>query len=423
MPDLAERLSHASPRISLWQRTLLLAPSADLGNMNTRAIYIDYALGYFTITIVLNFLPVFAVRLGASDLLVGALTSGPYLVALLFSLPAARLVADKKRLIHSLVVAVIFHRFAFLMFALIPSVVSRFQAEALVFTNLLSGIPFSVLSVGFFTMFAYAVPPEQRAHVMSRRFSIGSLTSMLGLLLAGFWLEGSPFPFNYQMLFLASSVIGLGSAWYLSRIRLSSGDAPSNGSVSPSWRARWAQIKGQRRFVRFAVCATATNLTVTMLTPLYPILLVNRLGASDGWISILLTIYTATSVVAALWMDRVLRWWGTRQTLAWSGVGMGVYCALLVIAPSVASLIPIHIFAGIVIIGFSVALPNGLVEACPEENRADFTALYMILVNIAVFAGPLLGSAFSTAFGMLAAILIVGVLRTGAGLLFLWLES
>ncbi|MCC7355418.1 MAG: MFS transporter [Anaerolineae bacterium] len=421
--EQATTIPALQPRAAWWRRALFLAPPANVAAHNARAIYMDIAVGNIAYIIVTHFLAVFAVRLGASDLLVGALTAGPYLVALVLSLPAARLVNDEKRLLPNLVWSIFLYRIPYLMFALIPVILSRFQAEALALTNLLGGIPFSMINVAFFTMFAYAIPPEQRAHVMSRRSAIGSLTAMLGLLLAGFWLERLPFPFNYEITFFACFLISLGSVWYVSRIYLSPRDPPLYPpAVSLSWRARWAQIKGQHRFVRFAICATALITSISMLQSLYPIMFVNRFGASDGWISLLWTIYNATSFVAALGVDRVLRRWGTRYTLVLTGVGLGIYAIAFALAPSVPSLVPLFVFSGTLIAGFNVGLPHGLVETCPEENRADFTALYMVLVNVATFAGPLLGSVLSTAFGVVAAIIIVGALRAGAGLLSLWLE-
>ena len=410
-------------RIPWWRRALMLGSPVDLDRHNAQAIYMDVAMGNIAFTIVANFLPVLAVRLGASDLLVGALTGGPFLIAVFISLPIARLASNTKRLMPNLVWSVFLFRVAFLLFALIPAIFSQHRVEALVIANLLSGIPYAVANVGFFTMYAYAIQPEQRAHVMSRRFAIGGLTAMLGLLLAGVWLERSPFPVNYEVMFFICFIISLGSVWYIRRVRLPEGEAQSPTPVaSLSWPVLWAQLRKQPRFVYFAICGSSMILTTCMLQPLYPIMLVHRLGASDGWISLLLTIYMAISFLAAMVVDRAIRRWGTRYTLVLTGLGLGVYCFLLALAPSVVFLIPVHVFSGALITGFNVGLSHGLVETCPEENRADFTAFYLTLVNLVTFAGPLLGSALSTAFGIIAAIMIVGVLRAAAGLLSLKLK-
>jgi MFS family permease len=323
----------------------------------------------------------------------------------------------------SLVWAVFLFRVTFLFFALIPAILSHYRVEALVFANLLSGIPYAMANIGFFTMYAYAIQPEQRARVMSRRFAIGGLTAMVGLLLAGVWLERSPFPVNYEVMFFVCFIISLGSVWYIRRVRFpADGAQPQVPVASLSWPVLWAQLRKQPRFAYFAICGSSMILTTCMLQPLYPIMLVNRLGASDGWISLLLTIYMAVSFLAALVVDRAIRRWGTRYTLVLTGTGLGVYCFLLAFAPSVTFLIPVHVFSGALITGYNVGLSHGLVETCPEENRADFTAFYLTLINFATFAGPLLGSALSTAFGIIAAIMMVGVLRAVSGLLSLKLK-
>ncbi len=426
MPPVREAASLPAPaprrRVPWWQRALLLAPPADLEAHNTRALYLDAAYGGMATNVAIYFLPVLAVRLGASDLEVGALNAGPYLAGLLWSLPAGRMAGDRRHLLPVLLSSLSLYRFSCLLVALILLVLPRFQVEALVILNSLAGIPFVTINIALYTLFAHVLSAERMARVLSLRLAITSLTSMLGLLLAGVWLEQAPFPFNYQVMFIALFLIGMVNVWYFSRLRLLDQGAPPRPQPAPSWRVRWQGLRRERRYLLFLTSATFLHLAINAAAALYPIFVVNHLGASDGWVSLLLTIFTATTFLGALWTERFLQRWGTRHTLSVSMLGLGIYTIFLATAPSVPFLIPAHILGGIMAAGFNVGLANGLVEYCPEEGRTDFVALYMFLMNVAVFVGPLLGSALSTAWDVVTALLIVAALRVASGLAFYLLK-
>jgi MFS family permease len=408
----------AQPRAAWWQRGLLLGPAANQEARNIRAGYLEIACSGLATGIAINFMSVFAVRLGASDLVVGAVNSGPYLASLLWSLPTARLINDKRRLMPIMIASLFLYRLTYLLIALVPSLLSRAQAEAIAVISFLGGFPMVMVNIAVFTMLAEAIAPEHLARVVSRRVAIGGFTSIIALLLTGLWLERSPFPLNYQVAYSVAFLISIGSVWYMSRIKLLGRGAPAGAGRVLSWREQWQNLRRNRVFFLFLISATFLHLSLNMSSPLYPILVVNKLGASDGWVSILLTLFTLTSVVGAWRMDWVIRRWGTRRTLAATMIGLGVYTTLLAIAPSIAFLVPVHFFGGFLSAGFNVGLANGLLEFSPEENRGDFVAAYMLAMNIAIFVGPLLGSMLSTLLGLVPALLVVAAMRTASGFVF-----
>ncbi|MCC7355213.1 MAG: MFS transporter, partial [Anaerolineae bacterium] len=313
------------PHAAWWQRALLLGPVANREERNVRAIYLEIACSGLATGIAANFMSVFAVRLGASDLVVGALNSGPYLASLLWSLPTARLISDKRRLMPIMVSSLFLYRLTFLLIALIPSVLSRAQAEAIAVINFIGGFPMVMVNIAVFAMLADAVSPERLARVVSRRVAIGGFASIITLLLAGLWLEQSPFPFSYQVAYTVAFLISIGSVWYMSRITLLGEVTPASTGQRLSWRERWQKLQQNRTFFLFLVSATFLHLSLNVSAPLYPILVVKKLGASDGWVSLLLTLFTLTSVAGAWRMDWFIRRWGTRRTLAATMVVLGIY--------------------------------------------------------------------------------------------------
>ena len=78
-----------------------------------------WEIGWFGVAwgAVMNYLQVYEVRLGASSLLVGAITYGPALVSIFWQLPAASLITRKGHRMRWVIGAGFFYRSMFLLLA------------------------------------------------------------------------------------------------------------------------------------------------------------------------------------------------------------------------------------------------------------------------------------------------------------------
>jgi hypothetical protein len=86
--------------LALFLRWFIPGPASP--EWNRWNLYRDVAWYGFLSAVTTTFTSVFALRLGASNLLIGLLTSLPALLNILFQIPAARLIerqADRRRLI------------------------------------------------------------------------------------------------------------------------------------------------------------------------------------------------------------------------------------------------------------------------------------------------------------------------------------
>ena len=129
---------------------------------NTWNLYREIAwYGVFS-GVTATFTSTLALRLGGSDLLVGLLTSLPALANIICQIPAARLIGRQRNLRNTILVSGFLLRLPAFLIALVPFLLGRFQAGAVVCIVALGNVPAAVSSLAFTTMIADVVAPRDR---------------------------------------------------------------------------------------------------------------------------------------------------------------------------------------------------------------------------------------------------------------------
>jgi MFS family permease len=168
---------------------------------NFTHLYLD--IGWFGVLSgsAINFLNVYATRLGATGVQIGLLGAMAALVSLTCSIPAGRWL-ERRPVSKAVFWTSVFYRLGFLLWIPLPWLFNnQTQIWALIGLTLLMGIPLTALSVGFNALFAEAVPAEWRAYVMGIRNVVLSVTFILASLGSGYLLDRLPFPLGYQIIF------------------------------------------------------------------------------------------------------------------------------------------------------------------------------------------------------------------------------
>ncbi len=148
-----------------------------------------------------NFLSIYATRIGATGFQIGMISAVSAVVSLFLAIPAGRWLQTR----HPGQVIFwtsVYYRFGFLLFVFLPWVFDeQGQIWAIIAITLLMAIPLTALSVGFNALFADAVPSEYRAHVAGIRNIVLSITFMATSLISGYILDHVDFPIGYQIVF------------------------------------------------------------------------------------------------------------------------------------------------------------------------------------------------------------------------------
>jgi MFS family permease len=391
---------------------------------NTRYLYQEVAWYGVLSGLAGSFLAVFVLRLGGSNALIGLLTSLPALITILWLAPAGRIIERQSSRLNLVLVTAFLTRLAYLLVALAPLVFVAFRAEAVVAVIVLGTIPASMCSVAFSAMLADLVPVQRRARVVGLRNFLVSVSSTLAVLLGGWFLGLLPFPANFQWLFAAGFFTSLVSLYYLSRLKLADGAAPSapvDEQPRPlirRLRDHLAMLSGHRPFARFALCAFAYHWGLYLTIPLYSIYWVRNLHASDSWIGFIGMVLGAVTALAYPFWGRQASRHGARKVLLVSALAGTLYPILTGLSPVVEALLVPAVVGGVASAGFGLSLFNRLLEVAPDERRPSFLAAYNVLINVAVFIAPLIGTALIDSIGIVNALLLGGILRFAGFLAF-----
>jgi MFS family permease len=369
-----------------------------------------------------TFTSVFALRLGASNLLIGLLTSLPALVNVLFQIPAARLVEQEQDRRRILLLSGFLMRLPAFLVALVPLLPAGLRGGAVVHITALGAIPAAVGTLSFTAVLADVIAAQRRARVVSVRNALLSAATTLTVLVAGKTLEVLPFPFGYQLVFALAFAASLISLYYLGRLVVSRGDSQGQDRAQHAERIDLRRAvrlaASQRDYVRFTVGAFVYHWGLYLPIPLYAIYRVRTLHLSESWIGALSTLESATTITAYFLWGRLAQRRGSRLVALCGTLLVCFYPIGMALSSTAWPLLFVVFVGGIAGPALNLGLFNGLLEVAPAERRATYVGLYNTLMNIAAFISPLLGTAAAGALGVRTALWIGGAMRIGGFVAF-----
>jgi predicted MFS family arabinose efflux permease len=110
--------------------------------------------------------------------------------------------------------------------------------------------------------------------------------------------------------------------------------------------------------------------------------------------------------------------WGAHRLQLVSGLLIPILPVLWVFTRSPWHVIPINILSGVLWGAYGLASFNLLLELTPQEGRARYSAMYQLLVTLALAAGAVVGGWMVTQWGYTAIFITSAIGRLAAALLF-----
>ena len=419
--------NYNKPMIS--PKKLFYNPSIPL-KYRSNFMHMYFEIGWFGVLSgsTVNFLNVYATRLGATAFQIGLISAVPAVVSLLFAIPAGRWLEA-----HAMGRAVfwtsVFYRIGFLCFIPLPWLLgAQGQIWALVVLNLMMGIPLVALSVGFSTLFAESVPTEWRAYVAGMRNIVLSVMFMITSLVSGYLLNHIAFPHNYQVIFLIGFIGAAMSSYHLYFIKpIQAEQASATVTLSEltaqkkpeNPRATWLTA------IRSDVWSTpyrstllvmmAFHITQYLALPVFPLFFVRYLNLTDQNLGIGTALFYLAVLLSSTQLNRLVRHIGHKNVTGWGLIGLAFYPALLAISSQVWHYYGISILGGLAWSLVGGAYANYVLENCPEDDRPAHLAWYNIILNASILIGSLLGPAIAENITMPVALAVFGLARLLAG--------
>ncbi len=400
---------------------------------NFSNLYLDIAwYGVLSGTVV-NFLNVYATRLGASGLQIGLLTAMSAVVNLFLAIPAGHWIS-KRHTGRAVFWSSVIFRIGYLLFIPLPWFFNeQGQIWALIILTFFMAIPLTPLGVGFNALFAEAVPDRFRARVAGTRNVTFAIAYMLTSLIAGYILKNATFPGGYQIIFVIGAFGAAMSSYHIFHVKPVQGDtaplpAPPTTDSSPSGQ----QAESPRSItslLRLDIWKTHFKNVLLALflfhfihylsSPLYPLFNVNVLKLNDNHIGNGTAFYYLTVLIASTQLGKIVQKYGHKKVTGWGVAGMATYPIMLAFAQNVW-----HYYALSFLGGFLFALVNGayanyMLENIPAHDRPSHLAWYTIIFNFALLTSSILGPLTADVMGLAPALILFGVLRIFAGIYLL----
>lgn len=370
----------------------------------------------------------FAVRLGASNAMIGWLSSIPSLIAVAVLIPSARFLERKANRAPWVWGSLFIARLGYGVIAIFPWLLAAHRAEAMVGLLIAISVPSTFFSAGFNPLLADVVPERDRARVFANRNMIVSATVAVLTYAAGRWLEAAPrigwadFPVNYQVMYIAGFVGAVLSSANLLRIKV-----PESKVVGRKARVRTGKpslahlrfaLQENRDFVRIILNTLVFNFGAWLVGPLYIIFFIRELGATDGWIGLNSTLANVGVIAGyALWR-RWIRKLGYARTLLVTVPLASSYAFLVSLFPNLTAILAWGVWINLVNPGVDLSHFNILLKLCPEERRASYIATFSTMMNVGAFIGPMIGVALTSVLDIRVLLLIGGAIRLVGAVFF-----
>jgi MFS family permease len=408
-------------------------PPSIPGEYRSNFIHLYLDIGWFGILsgASINFLSVYATRLGATGFQIGLLSSMAAAVSLVLAIPAGRWL-ETQNINATVFRASVWYRLGYLLWVPLPWLFNeQAQVWALIVITLIMAIPLTPLAVGFNAVFAAAVPPQWRAHVAAVRNVAFAIAFMLSSLGSGYLLEHLPFPVGYQIVFGIGFLGAALSSLHLYFIK----PLPTTSSVLPP-RPQPALIKRAlsprlqlQTAIRLDIWNTpfrntllvffAFHLTQYLALPLFPLFQVHQLHLADDQIGLGTALFYLAVLLGSTRLNEMVRNFGHRIVTGISVAGLAMYALLLAFSRN-----PVEFYWTSILGGLNYAMllgsyANYLLEEIPIEDRPAYLAWYNVILNASILIGSLTGPLISHAIGLGGALILIALLRFLSGLAIL----
>lgn len=390
-----------------------IGPRDDEQSRNYWNLYIEIGFYGFLFGVLQTFLNVYALRLGASNEVMGWLAATPSLVFAVGAIPAAAIIERVTRRLRLIVVTALLHRLGVLALAAMPFFLTSFRPEAVVVIVTLMSFPQIVANIAFAAMYADVVPAEHRSRVVALRNIVLGFTSTIASLGGGIFLglaSGTfgaalaplfEFPLNFQAVFFAAFLSSLLSAVYLGRVRPPPETAPApQAAAHLRLRLLPALLRRAPVFNRYTFGMFVMHWGLFLPMPLFSIYWVRSLHASDTFIGAIITVQSLVSMIAFVFLPRLAARIGNLGVLSLALLLSVLYPLLTAFTVTLEPLLAVAAIGGVSNAMLGLGSFNLLLEVTPAEQRATYIAVYNSALFSAGFFAPFLGTALLGVMGI-----------------------
>jgi MFS family permease len=354
------------------------------------------------------FLVAFAIKLGASNLVIGLLAAiGP--LAQLLQLPSILLVEKIRNRRAIVVMAAGLSRVCWLLVALIPFLFGARIGLAVLLASMAGASAFGAISgCGWNSWMRDLIPQNMLGSFFSKRMRIatgvGIALSIVAAAYLDLWKKMLPKYeiHGYSVLFLLGFAAGILGLYFLAR-------TPEKKMPQLEQKPKIFKLLSQpfrdENFRKLIAFMCSWNFAVNLAAPFFMVYMLKRLGLSMSFI-------IGLSIVSQVMNFTFLKIWG-KYTDRFSNKSVLAICGPLFILSILAwtfttmpekyfltipLLVVIHVVMGLSSAGVSLAAGNIGLKLAPEGQATAYLATNTIINSVAAGVAPILGGKFADFF-------------------------
>jgi len=387
------RLHRRFSRLTLGGDWALSEPAETRHNL--RWFWFDGFFSSASDNILITYLVLYLLALGATRAQIGLLSSISSLCAALVLLPGALLV---ERIGHRKELTVWagggMSRLAIFALALIPL---GLKGPALVYVAMALSVvrdTFGNLAYpAWMAIIAEIIPISGRGRYFgTRNFAMG-VTGMAVTLLVGELITRTSKPAGFQIALGMAFVIGMMSTFSFAHIRVSK--APpikASGAAGLNIRDVLRDMLKHPAFLTLAGVSALWNFSLNVAGPFFNVYLVQNLGATATMVGFLGVVSTLASLLVQRKLGELADRWGSRRMQLISGLLIPILPFAWLFVTSPWHIVPINLLSGVLWGAYSLASFNYLLALTPADQRARYSALFQLAMMVSLAAGAAVGS-------------------------------
>jgi MFS family permease len=354
------------------------------------------------------FLVAFALKLGASNTVIGILAAIPPLLQLL-QIPAVYLVEKTKNRRAITVYSSIVSRIFILLIALIPFMFGYKMGLIFLAIFLVLNSAFSAISAASWNSWIRDIVPEKNlgsyfSSRMRASTALGIFVSLAGAVYIDFWKSNFAKIeiYGYSILFFMGFLAGLAGVFFL--------------AISPEPKLKISEDSGNfveriikpfkdLNFRNLLVFSGAWSFAVSLAAPFFTVYMLKRLELDMSFI-------IGLAVLSQIMNFMFFRVWGRFSDRIGNKAVLGLNCPLFIFSIlawtfttlpetyflTIPLLILIHIMMGVSLAGVNLASGNLGFKLAPRGEATSYLAARNIVFFVAAGIGPLLGGMFADFF-------------------------
>ncbi len=391
----------------------------DVERRSLRFFWFDGLFSNASESIIVAYQTLFVLALGATSAQIGLLNAVAGLSAALCLLPGATLV---ERWGYRQKIVVLSGgwsgRVVLLLLALLPLIFEGPTAITVVI--MLVAVRSAANNLCFpawMSLTADIVPLAWRGRYFASRNIMMSLAGMTTTFLVGQLITDVGGLSGYQWAIGLAFVIGLGATYSFGRIHDPLGvAAPPKPASREVGLRQW--LREDRTFWTFCIIMALWNFSLNIAGPFFSVYLVGTLKGTAGFVGILAVIGSLAALPGQRLFGHLNDHWGPRRVQLLTGLLIPFIPLGWALVRSPWQVAPLEFCAGFLWAGYNLPAFNFLLTLIPKESRERYSAIYQIIVTVALAGGALVGGVVAEWWGYQAIFLLTSLGRFITALLF-----